>query len=209
MELNILSLTASDSNKTITVDESVFMRDFNEPLVHQVVTGYLANARSGTRAQKSRGLIAKSTRKPWKQKGTGRARAGMASSPLWRGGGRIFPNLPDENFSQKINKKMYRIAISSILSELIRKAQLKVIDKLIVAKPKTKEFVAILKNLSLENKTNLFVVLNIDDDIFLAARNLQNVLIVDVKNVNPHSLLCFNNVIFESLAIEKLQEQIK
>src|SRR5690349_25154550 len=137
MELKLIDANGQPTS-TMAASDALFGRDYNEPLIHQVVTAYQANARQGTRAQKGRSEIAKSTRKPWRQKGTGRARAGMASSPLWRGGGRIFPNSPDENFTHKVNKKMFRAGICSIFSQLAREGRLVVIENLSIDAPKTK-----------------------------------------------------------------------
>ena len=144
MELMLLN-DAGQSAGTVQANDVVFNRDFNEPLVHQVVVAYQANARSGNRAQKYRSDINKSTRKPWRQKGTGRARAGRASSPLWRGGGKVFPNSPDENFSHKLNKKMYRAGVRAILSQLAREGRLAVVEKFDVDAPKTKVLAEKLK----------------------------------------------------------------
>src|ERR671918_1203366 len=136
MELKVLN-EQGQSTASVSASDKAFGREYNEALVHQIVTAYLANARSGTRAQKDRGAVRHSTKKPWRQKGTGRARAGMTSSPLWRGGGRIFPNRPDENFSHKLNRKMFRAGLSSILSQLAREDRLRVVDKFVVEAPKT------------------------------------------------------------------------
>src|SRR5918912_1655000 len=137
MELKVIN-DQGQSTASVSASDRAFGREYNEALVHQVVTAYMANARSGTRAQKDRGAVKHSTKKPWRQKGTGRARAGMTSSPLWRGGGRVFPNSPDENFSHKVNKKMYRAGMAAILSQLVREERLAVIEALTVDAPKTK-----------------------------------------------------------------------
>ncbi len=146
--------------------ETVFGRDYNEDLVHQVVVAYQANARQGTRAQKYREQVKHSTKKPFKQKGTGRARAGMTSSPLWRGGGRIFPNMPDEIFSQKINKKMYRAGMASIFSQLAREGRVAVVDSLTVDSPKTKALAAKFKAMNLESV--LVIAEEVDENLYLA-----------------------------------------
>lgn len=172
MELKVFN-TQGKAAGVLAVNDEVFTRDYNEALIHQVVTAFLANARSGTRSQKTRAEVSKSTRKPFRQKGTGRARAGMASSPLWRGGGRIFPNRPEENFSQKINRKMYRAAISSIMSQLVRDERLVVADTFDVSSPKTKDFIQILKNLSIDSKAVLVVVDMLTEDLYLASRNIK------------------------------------
>src|ERR1700690_1017747 len=177
MELKLIDAKGQAAS-TMVASDTLFGRDYNEPLIHQVVTAYQANARQGTRAQKGRSEIAKSTRKPWRQKGTGRARAGMASSPLWRGGGRIFPSSPDENFSQKLNKKMYRAGMASILSQLAREDRLAIVDSISVDAPKTKLFAQKIKGMGYESV--LVIIDSIDENVFLASRNLPNVLVVEV-----------------------------
>jgi large subunit ribosomal protein L4 len=206
MELKVINTEGKDVG-VLAVNEAVFAREYNEALVHQVVTAFLANARSGNRAQKTRAEVAKSTRKPFKQKGTGRARAGMASSPVWRGGGRTFPNKPEENFSQKINRKMYRAAMSSIVSQLVRDNRLVVADNINVAAPKTKGFVTVLNNMSLTQGTVLVIVDELTEDLFLASRNLPNVLVLESHQVDPYSLLRCDKVVFARKAVEELQEQ--
>ncbi len=206
MELKVINTKGQDVG-VLAVNEAVFAKDYNEALIHQVVTAFLANARSGTRAQKERGEVAKSTRKPFKQKGTGRARAGMASSPLWRGGGKIFPNRPEENFTQKINRKMYRAALTSILSQLVRDERFIVADDIVLNAPKTKGFIEILNNMSLANGTVLMVVDELSEELYLASRNLPNVLILEVHQLDPYSLLRCEKVVISQKAVEKLQEQ--
>src|SRR5918912_1219637 len=137
MELKVIN-DQGQSTSSVSASDTAFGREYNEALVHQVVTAYMANARSGTRAQKDRSAVKHSTKKPWRQKGTGRARAGMTSSPLWRGGGKISPNSPDENFSQKLNRKMYRAGLCAILSQLAREDRLRVVDEYRVEQPNTK-----------------------------------------------------------------------
>ena len=206
MELKVINIQGKDAG-VLQVNDAVFGREYNEALVHQVVNAFLANARSGNRAQKTRSQVAKSTRKPWKQKGTGRARAGMASSPLWRGGGRIFPNTPEENFSQKINRKMYRAALASIVSQLVRDNRFIVADTIDVDSPKTKNFVQTLKNMSLSDDKLLVIVSELTEDLFLASRNLSNVLILESHQIDPYSLLRFDKVLFAKSAVEELQGQ--
>lgn len=206
MELKVINVQGKDAG-SLKVDEAVFAREYNEALVHQVVNAFLANARSGNRAQKTRSQVAKSTRKPWKQKGTGRARAGMASSPLWRGGGRIFPNTPEENFSQKINRKMYRAALATILSQLIRNDRFMVADSIEVTSSKTKDLVQMLKNMSLSQDRLLIIVSELTEDLFLASRNLPNVLVLESHQLDPYSLLRFDRVLFAKSALEDLQGQ--
>src|SRR5262245_54606493 len=150
MELQVINEQGKPSSKVAASDRA-FGRDYNESLIHQVVTAFLANARQGTRKQKARGEINKSNKKPWRQKGTGRARAGRASSPLWRGGGKIFPNLPDENFSHKVNRKMYRAGLGSILSQLAREDRLAVVDRFTLDTPKTQALAKKLKGMGLED----------------------------------------------------------
>ena len=186
--------------------DTIFGREYNEALIHQMVIAYQANARMGTRAQKDRTDVRHSTRKPWRQKGTGRARAGMTSSPLWRGGGRIFPNSPDENFTQKINKKMYRAGMRSILSQLAREGRVTVVDELAVEAPKTKLLAAKLKALGLESV--LYITETIDEKLMLAARNLPNVLLVEPRYMDPLSLIYYKNVLISKGAVSKLQEML-
>ena len=206
MELQIIN-TQGQNVGAMTVNDGIFAREYNQALIHQVVTAFLANARSGTRAQKTRSEVNKSGRKPFKQKGTGRARAGMASSPLWRGGGKIFPNKPEENFTQKINRKMYRAAFASILSQLVRDDRLLVADSFNVEIPKTKSFVGILNNMSLNGGTVLLVVSQLDENVFMSSRNLPNVLVLEAHQVDPYSLLRCDKVVFTKEAVEQIQEQ--
>ena len=189
---------------TIAASPEMFGREYSEALVHQVVTAYQANARSGNRAQKGRSDVQKSTKKPWRQKGTGRARAGMASSPLWRGGGRIFPNLPDENFSQKLNRKMYRAGIAAILSQLVRDKRLSVVEDFSVEAPKTKILAAKLKKLGMEQV--LIVIDHDDENLYLSARNLPHVMVVEAKHADPVSLVRFANVILTKGAVKQFEE---
>lgn len=205
MELKIINTAGKDTG-VVKLDDALFARDYNEALIHQVITAFLANARSATRAQKTRAEVSHSTRKPFKQKGTGRARAGMTSSPIWRGGGRTFPNRPDENFTQKTNRKMYRSAIASIVSQLVRSDRLIVADNITIDGPKTKNFVQLLKNMSLNEGTTLVVVDELSDDLFLASRNLQNVLVLEAYQLDPYSLVRCDKVVFTTKAIEQFQQ---
>jgi large subunit ribosomal protein L4 len=175
--------------------------------VHQVITAYLANARQGTRAQKARGEVNKSNKKPWKQKGTGRARAGRASSPLWRGGGKIFPNLPDENFTQKLNRKMYRAGVCSILSQLAREERLAVIEKFTLETPKTKTLAAKLSGMGLDDV--LIITDSLDENLRLSSRNLPNVDVVTVAEADPLSLLRHARVLVTRVAVAKIGELFK
>jgi large subunit ribosomal protein L4 len=203
MELKLINDKGA-ANGTIAASADLFGRDFNENLVHQVVTAYQANARSGNRAQKGRSDIQKSTKKPWRQKGTGRARAGMASSPLWRGGGKIFPNSPDENFSHKVNKKMYRAGMAAILSQLVRENRLTVIDNISLDSPKTKALSLKLKSMGLENV--LIITDNMDENLLLSSRNLQNVLVLEAKHADPVSLVRFPSVVLTKGAVKQFEE---
>lgn len=203
MELKLINEQGA-ANGTMDASADLFGRDFNEALIHQVVTAYQANARSGNRAQKGRSDVNKSTKKPWKQKGTGRARAGMASSPLWRGGGRIFPNLPDENFSQKVNKKMYRAGIAAILSQLVREDRLTVVDNMALESPKTKLLATKLKGMGLDNV--LIITDNLDDNLYLSSRNLLNVLVLEAKNADPVNLVRFPKVVLTKGAVKQFEE---
>lgn len=205
MELKLIDAKGQSAG-SLSASDALFGREYNEALVHQIVTGYLANGRQGTRAQKARSDVNKSTKKPWKQKGTGRARAGMASSPLWRGGGRIFPNLPDENFSQKINRKMYRAGMCALLSQLAREGRLSVVDGLTVEAPKTKLLADKVKGLGFERV--LIITDEIDDNLYLSARNLQNVLVLEPRHADPVSLLRFDHTVVTKAALAKLEEML-
>ncbi len=203
MQLELLDDQGQATSK-YEVPETVFGRAYNEDLVHQVVVAFQANARQGTRAQKDREQVKHSTKKPFKQKGTGRARAGMTSSPLWRGGGRIFPNMPDENFAQKINKKMYRAGMASILSQLAREGRLAVVDSLKVDSPKTKPLAAKFKAMNLESV--LVIADEIDENLYLASRNLVNILVVEPRYADPLSLVHYRKVLVTKAAMDKLKE---
>ena len=192
---------------TFNAPDAIFGRDFNEALVHQIVTAYSANARIGSRAQKDRGAVHHSTKKPWRQKGTGRARAGMTSSPLWRGGGKIFPNSPDENFSHKVNRKMYRAGMASILSQLAREDRLRVVEEFRVDQPKTKLLVQKIKSMGLEGV--LVITDEVDDNLRLSSRNLPNVEVLSARHANPVALVRFPNVLVTRAAVAKLEEILK
>lgn len=202
MELKLLG--ADGSAGSVVVNPDIFSRDYNEPLVHQVITAYQANARRGTRAQKDRGAVKHSTRKPFRQKGTGRARAGMTSSPLWRGGGQIFPNSADENFSQKINKKMFRAGLCSIFSQLAREGRVSVIDEIVLEAPKTGFLAKKLKTLGLTSV--LLITEGFNENLFLAARNLPNVLVVEPCYADPLSLVFYKNIVITRSALAKIEE---
>jgi len=192
---------------TFSAPDTLFGRDFNEALVHQIVVAYQANARLGTRKQKERSEIAKSTRKPWRQKGTGRARAGMASSPLWRGGGKIFAASPDENFSHKVNRKMFRAGMASILSQLAREDRIRVVDEFKVDAPKTKLLATKVKSMGLEGA--LVITDEVDDNLRLSSRNLVNVEVIAVRQTDPVSLIRYPNVVLTRAAVAKLEEMLK
>lgn len=203
MELNLINEQGKPTAK-VPASDAAFGREFNEALVHQVITAYLANARSGTRAQKARGDVNKSGKKPWRQKGTGRARAGTAASPLWRGGGKIFPNSPDENFGQKLNRKMYRAGVSSILSQLAREDRLAVVEKFILDTPKTKLLAAKLKGMGIDDV--LIITDSVDDNLRLSSRNLPNVDVVTAANADPLTLLQHAKVLVTKPAVAKIEE---
>jgi large subunit ribosomal protein L4 len=192
---------------TFAAPDALFAKDYNEALVHQIVVAYQANARSGTRKQKERSEIAKSTRKPWRQKGTGRARAGMASSPLWRGGGKIFAASPEENFSHKVNRKMYRAGIVSILSQLAREDRIRVTDEFKVDAPKTKLLAQKVKAMGYDGL--LVITDEIDDNLALSSRNLPNVEVIAARSANPVALVRYPNVLLTRKAVAKLEEMFK
>ena len=206
MDLKLLAGNG-DKTQTVSASDALFGRDYNEALIHQVVVAYQANARQGTRAQKGRADINKSHKKPWAQKGTGRARAGQANSPLWRGGGKIFPSSPDENFSHKVNRKMYRAGIASILSQLVREDRLSVIEPLTLDTPKTKAFVDKMKGFGLTG-TVLVVTDKLDDNMYLSSRNLPNVLVLETREMDPVSLVRFNHVLVTRAAVTQLEEAL-
>ena len=203
MQVELLNDQGIASSK-VDVPDTVFGREYNESLIHQVVVAFQANARQGTRAQKDREQVRHSTKKPFKQKGTGRARAGMTSSPLWRGGGRIFPNMPDENFTQKINKKMYRAGMASIFSQLAREGRLSVVDSLTVDSPKTKVLADKFKAMNLSSV--LVIADLVDENLYLASRNLVNILVVEPRYADPVSLIHYKKVLVTKAAMDQLKE---
>jgi large subunit ribosomal protein L4 len=204
MELKVVN-TQGQAAGNLQASDVLFGREYNEALVHQVVTAFLANARSGNRAQKTRAEVRHTTTKPWKQKGTGRARAGSTSSPLWRGGGRAFPNKPDENFSQKVNRKMYRAGMAAILSQLVRDERLVIVDSFTVDSPKTKAFVEKAKAMGLENA--LIITKELDENLYLSSRNLPNVWVIEAQQADPYSLLRFKKIVMTREAVQTLEEQ--
>jgi large subunit ribosomal protein L4 len=192
---------------TVAAKDEIFGRDFNEALIHQLVVSYAANARVGSRKQKDRGEVRHSTKKPWRQKGTGRARAGMTSSPLWRGGGKIFPNTPDENFSQKVNRKMYRAGMASILSQLAREDRIRVVEDFKVPQPKTKLLAQKVKSMGFDEV--LVITDEMDSNLTLSSRNLPNVEIIAARQANPVALVRYQSVLMTKGAVAKLEEMFK
>lgn len=207
MELKLIDVNGKPAKSGVEVSDVTFGREFNEALVHQVVVAYMANARTATRAQLGRGNVSHTTHKPWNQKGTGRARSGMSSSPIWRGGGRAFPNSPDENFSHKVNRKAYRAGMRSILSELARQERLSVVEDFKVDTPKTKLLAEKVKNLGYTDGL-LVLVDGFDENLYLSARNLTNVMVVEAQYADPVSLVRFPNVLATKGAVKKLEEML-
>jgi large subunit ribosomal protein L4 len=205
MELKIIN---DEGNATSSVDASdeLFARDYNEPLVHQIVMAYMANARKGTRAQKARGDVNRTHRKPWRQKGTGRARAGFSGSPIWRGGAKVFPSSPDENFSHKINRKMYRAGMASIFSQLVREGRLAVVDAFSIDAPKTKLLEQKVKGMGMNSV--LIITEAPDENLYLSSRNLPNVYVVQPGQADPVSLLHFDSIIITKGAVSKIEEML-
>ena len=203
MELKLIG----NGGGTLKANDAVFGRYYNESLVHQVVVAFQANARIGSRAQKDRGAVNHSTKKPWRQKGTGRARAGMTSSPLWRGGGKIFPNSPDENFSQKVNRKMYRAGMASILSQLAREDRIRVVEEFKIDAPKTKMLAQKVKAMGLDEV--LVLTDELDQNLLLSSRNLTNVQVMSVRNANPLALVRSATVLLTRSGLAKLEELLK
>jgi len=206
MELKLLNADGQSASN-VAAPDTIFGRDYNEALIHQVVVAYQANARSGNRKQLGRDDVHHTTKKPWRQKGTGRARAGMSSSPLWRGGGRAFPNSPDENFSHKVNKKMYRAGICSILSQLAREGRLNVVDSIAVEAPKTKLLSEKLKTMGCLDSV-LIITEEFNENLMLAARNLVNVLVVEPRYADPVSLVFYKKVLITKAALAKIEEML-
>ena len=205
MELKLTTATGKASTKKVEVSDDTFGRDFNESLIHQVVTAYLAGGRSGTRGSKSRSDVSGGGSKPWRQKGTGRARAGTIRSPIWRTGGHTFALSPQDH-SQKVNKKMYRGAMRSILSELVRQERLTIVDKFSVAAPKTKDLVEKLNAINFES--GVIVTDEADDNLYLSARNLHNVDVLEANEIDPVSLVGSANVIMTVGAVQKIEEML-
>ncbi|MEX3959801.1 LSU ribosomal protein L4P [Trinickia symbiotica] len=203
MELKLLNANGQEA-AGVNASDVVFGRDYNEALIHQIVVAYQANARSGNRAQKDREQVKHTTKKPWRQKGTGRARAGMSSSPLWRGGGRIFPNSPEENFSHKVNKKMHRAGLCSIFSQLVREGRLSVVEDIVLEAPKTKLLASKFKAMGLDSV--LIITDTVDENLYLASRNLANVAVVEPRYADPLSLIYFKKVLITKAAVAQIEE---
>ena len=206
MELKLINDSGAAS-ATFNAPDEVFAREFNQDLVHQIVIAYQANARMGTRKQKERSEIAKSTRKPWRQKGTGRARAGMASSPLWRGGGKIFASSPDENFSHKVNRKMFRAGMASLISQLVREDRVRVVEEFRLDSPKTKLLAQKVKSLGFDKL--LVITDEVDENLYLSSRNLINVEVIEARHADPVSLVRYPNVLLTKKAVAKFEEMFK
>ena len=203
MELKIINDQGQEASR-LQASDALFAREYNENLVHQLVVGYQANARSANSKQKGRDEVAHTTHKPWRQKGTGNARSGMTSSPIWRGGGRAFPNSPEQNYSQKINRKMYRAGMATILSQLVREDRLAVVDAFAVEAPKTKLFAQKVKNMGLDQV--LVITDNLDENLWLSSRNLPNVLVLEAKETDPVSLVRYAKVVVTRNAVAKFEE---
>ena len=205
MEFKILDNKGKLSKKTLTASDATFGIDFNEALIHKLVVSYMSNARSGTRSQKTRSEVKHSTRKPFRQKGTGNARAGMTSSPIWRGGGRAFPNRTDENFVKKVNKKAYRTGMKSILSELVRQDRISIVEEFKVDAPKTKDFITKIKSLGVTDRV-LILVDSFDENPYLSSRNLPHILVIEARFADPVSLVHFPKVIATAGSVKQLEE---
>jgi len=203
MELKIINDQGQEASR-LQASDVLFAREYNENLVHQLVVGYQANARSANSKQKGRDDVAHTTHKPWRQKGTGNARSGMTSSPIWRGGGRAFPNSPDQNYGQKINRKMYRAGMATILSQLVREDRLAVVDAFAVEAPKTKLFAQKVKNMGFDQV--LVITDNLDENLWLSSRNLPNVLVLEAKETDPVSLVRYAKVVVTRDAVAKFEE---
>ena len=203
MELKIINDQGQEASR-LQASDVLFGREYNENLVHQLVVGYQANARSANSKQKGRDDVAHTTHKPWRQKGTGNARSGMTSSPIWRGGGRAFPNSPEQNYAHKINRKMYRAGMATILSQLVREDRLAVVDAFAVEAPKTKLFAQKVKNMGFDQV--LVITDNLDENLWLSSRNLPNVLVLEAKETDPVSLVRYAKVVVTRDAVAKFEE---
>jgi len=205
MDLVVINDQGQQVN-SVAASDATFGRDYNEALIHQVVTAFQANARSGNRAQQTRAEVTASTHKPWRQKGTGRARSGRTSSPIWRGGGVTFPNKPNENFTHKVNRKMYRAGIAAILSQLAREGRLKVVETLGVESPKTKVLAGKLKSMGYGKV--MIIADAVDDNLWLSSRNLRDVYVVEPHQADPWSLVKFGNVLITKAAVKQFEEMV-
>lgn len=205
MDINT-TVAGSGAGKKVKISDAVFGVDFNETLIHQVVTSHLAGARAGTKAQKSRSEVSGGGKKPWRQKGTGRARSGTIRSPIWRSGGKTFAAKP-RDYSQKVNRKAYQVAMRSILSELVRQERLVVVESFAIDSGKTKDAVAKLKELELNNV--LIILPEQDSKVILATRNIPNVYTLDVANINPVDLIAFDKVLVTVDAVAKIEEKLQ
>lgn len=205
MDLTVIDEQGKQISSLAVADET-FGRDYNEALVHQLVTAFQANARSGNRAQLTRAEVSASTRKPWRQKGTGRARAGRTSSPIWRGGGVAFPNKPNENFTHKVNRKMYRAGLAAILSQLARDGKIKVVESLGIESPKTRLLADKLKSMGYGKV--MIIADSVDDNLWLSSRNLPNVYVVEPHQADPWSLVKFGNVLITKAAVKQFEEMV-
>lgn len=204
MDLKLINDKGQDAG-VVSASDALFAREYNEALVHQLVTAYMANGRSGNRAQLTRAEVHHSTKKPFRQKGTGNARAGMTSTNIRRGGGRAFPNKPDENFTQKVNRKMFRAGMASILSQLARDGRLRVIDGISVDAPKTKMLAGKIKGMGIDNRV-LVITPEVDDNLWLSSRNLANVLVLEPRHADPVSLVRFDQVLLTRDAVKSFEE---
>ncbi|HEY8070261.1 MAG TPA: 50S ribosomal protein L4 [Burkholderiales bacterium] len=209
MELKLISEKSGDKGSagTVSAKDEIFARDFNEALIHQLVVAYENNSRLATSKQKDRGEVRHSTKKPWRQKGTGRARAGMTSSPLWRGGGKIFPNTTLENYSQKVNRRMYRAGMASILSQLAREDRIRVVDEFKVEHPKTKLLAQKVKAMGFDEV--LVITDEVDANLTLSSRNLHHVRVISAQQANPVALVRYPTVLLTKKAVAKLEEMFK
>ena len=205
MDLMIIN-DQGQQTASLSASDETFGREYNEALVHQVVTAFMANARSANSKQKDREEVRHSTKKPWRQKGTGRARSGMTSSPIWRGGGKAFPNTGEENYAHKVNRKMYRAGISAILSQLAREGKLKVVDTLGIDAPKTKMLAQKVKSMGFDKV--MIIAGTVDDNLWLSSRNLSNVYVVEPHQADPWSLVKFGNVLVTKDAVKQLEEML-
>ena len=206
MDLNIKSLTGKEAG-SVDVADAIFATDYNESLIHQVVVAYMAGARQGTKAQKTRSEVSGGGAKPWKQKGTGRARAGTIRSPIFRKGGVTFAAKP-KSWKQKVNRQMYSGAVKSILSELVRSGRMTIIEELKLETPKTKEFKALVDAINIKDVLFINAVEEFTENLYLSSRNLKNVAVCDSMDVNPVSLMCFENIVVTKKAIKEIEEKL-